>query len=38
MHEFGFLAWLAMAGTTFPLAYWLARFCLAVVVRMLGRQ
>jgi hypothetical protein len=35
MNEFGALASLLMVGTTFPLAFWLARFCLAGVIRVL---
>jgi len=38
MNELGFLALLLMAVTTFPLAFWMARFCLAGVVRVLERQ
>ena len=38
MHELGFLALLLMAGTTFPLAFWIERACLAGVIRVLERQ
>jgi hypothetical protein len=38
MHELGFLALLLMAGMTFPLAFFIARWCLAGVVRVLDRQ
>lgn len=37
MNEFGFLALLLMAGVTFPVAFWIARFCLAGVIRVLER-
>jgi hypothetical protein len=38
MHELGFLALLLLAGLTFPLAFWIARFCLAGVIRVLERR
>jgi hypothetical protein len=38
MNEFGFLAMLPMAAMTFPLAFWIARFCLAGVIRVLERH
>ncbi|MGC9950731.1 MAG: hypothetical protein ABSF64_30555 [Bryobacteraceae bacterium] len=37
MNGFGFLALLPMAGTTFALAFWMARLCLAGVIRVLER-
>ena len=37
MNELGFVALLLMAGTTFPLAFWIARACLAGVIRVLER-
>jgi hypothetical protein len=38
MNGLGFLALLLLAGMTFPLAFWIARICLAGVIRLLGRQ
>jgi hypothetical protein len=38
MDELGLLVSLLLAGMTFPLAFWIARICLAGVIRLLGRQ
>jgi len=38
MNELGFLALLLMAAVTFPVAFWIARFCLAGVIRVLERE
>jgi hypothetical protein len=38
MDEVGLLVLLLLAGMTFPLAFWIARICLAGVIRLLGRQ
>jgi len=38
MNEFGFLASFLMAASTFPLAFVIARLCLAGVIRVLERQ
>jgi len=38
MSELGLLALLLMVGMTFPLAFWIARFCLAGVLRVLERR
>lgn len=38
MDELGLFALLVLAGLTFPLAFWIARICLAGVIRLLGRQ
>jgi len=38
MSELGLLALLLMAGTTFALAFWIARLCLAGVIRVLERR
>jgi hypothetical protein len=37
MHDLSFLALLLFAGMTFPLAFWMARLCLAGVIRVLER-
>ncbi|MFN7998058.1 MAG: hypothetical protein U0Q18_30840 [Bryobacteraceae bacterium] len=37
MNEFGFFALSLMAGVTFPLAFLIARLCLAGVIRVLER-
>ena len=34
MSQFGFLALLLLAGTSFPLAFWIARLCLAGFIRV----
>ena len=38
MNEFGFVPLLLLAGATFPAAFWIARACLAGVIRLLERQ
>jgi|HubBroStandDraft_6_1064221.scaffolds.fasta_scaffold5728755_1 hypothetical protein len=38
MNGFGVLAGFLMAGTTLPLAFGLARLCLAGVLRVMERQ
>ena len=38
MNDLAFLALAAMAGMTFLLAFWIARLCLAVVIRALDRS
>lgn len=38
MNEFSPIALLLMAGTTFPLAFWMARCCLVGLMRVLERQ
>ena len=38
MNDFGSLASLLMVGMTFPLAFWVARLCLAEVIRVLERR
>jgi hypothetical protein len=38
MNQLGFLALLLMAGTTFPLSFWIARVCLAGLIRVLERR
>jgi hypothetical protein len=38
MGELGFLALFLMAGMTFPLAFWIARLCLAGLIRVLERR
>jgi len=38
MSEFGFFSLLPMAALTFPLAFLIARFCLAGVIRVLERH
>ena len=35
MNQFGFVALVLLAGTSFPLAFWIARLCLAGVIRVL---
>jgi hypothetical protein len=38
MNELGFLALVLLAGTTFPLAFGIARLCLAGMIRVLERR
>jgi hypothetical protein len=38
MNESGFLALLLMTATSFPLAFWIARLCLAGVIRVLEHR
>jgi hypothetical protein len=38
MDGLGFFLLLLLAGMTFPLSLWIARICLAGVIRLLGRQ
>ena len=38
MNDFGSVASLLMVGMTFPLAFWVARLCLAGVIRVLERR
>jgi len=38
MSDLGLVALVLMAGTTFPLAFWIARACLAGVIRVLERR
>ena len=38
MDELGWIGLLLMAGATFPLAFWIARICLAGVMRALERR
>lgn len=37
MNDLGFVALVLLAGCTFPLAFWIARFCLAGVMWVLER-
>lgn len=38
MNQLGFVALVLLAGTSFPLAFWIARLCLAGVIRVLERR
>jgi len=38
MNDLGVLASLLITGVSFPLAFWMARFCLAGVIRVLERH
>jgi len=38
MPEFGFFALLLLAGGTFLAAFWIARLCLAGVIRVLEKK
>ncbi len=38
MQQFGFCAVFIMAATTLPLSFWIARACLAGVIRLLEQR
>ena len=38
MNEFGVVGSVVLLGSTFPLAFWIARLCLEGVIRVLERR